>query len=327
MKVSVIVTAYNIENYIQRCLKSIINQTLKDIEIIVINDGSTDKTLYKINELASRDSRIKVIDQNNQGIANTRKNGLNKATGEYILFVDGDDWLEDDALYKLYSKSSNNDLDILIYNAFWSYDSDKEKKVTYNKTINFSNDPIKNLLLNNIMPGIVFKFIKRNYILENKIELPNNIRFGEDLATFFSLIVDKPKIDILDCSLYNYYQRSDSISRTYTDRVLDVDKALSYIKERLIKYNLYNEYRKEFEYLVFTHLFTYRIIKNDNIKYNQKKVYRQWKNRKIRINQNSYIKEEIKNEPISSRIRIKSYNLNYNLGIIYDFTRNIIKNK
>ena len=89
MKVSVIVAAYNVENYIQRCLTSIINQTLKDIEIIVINDGSTDKTLYKINELVSQDSRIKVIDQNNQGIANTRKNGLNAATGEYILFVDG----------------------------------------------------------------------------------------------------------------------------------------------------------------------------------------------------------------------------------------------
>ena len=93
-EVSVIIIAYNIEQYIEKCIKSVINQTFKEIEILIVNDGSTDKTLSIINEWALKDKRIKIINQVNKGAIEARKAGLDKCNGKYVLFVDGDDWLE-----------------------------------------------------------------------------------------------------------------------------------------------------------------------------------------------------------------------------------------
>ena len=101
-KVSVVVIAYNIEKYIEKCLKSITDQTFENIEIIVVNDGSIDRTIEIINNESKKDMRIKLVNQNNQGISSSRYNGYKIATGEYVLFVDGDDWLDIDAIEKLY---------------------------------------------------------------------------------------------------------------------------------------------------------------------------------------------------------------------------------
>ena len=132
MKVSIIIAAYNIDQYIERCINSIINQTLKDIEIIVVNDGSKDRTLDIIKDIASKDSRIKIIDKQNQGLIEARKSGMKIANGEYLLFVDGDDWLEIDTLEKLYKNAKSNNSDIVIYNAYNSYDNSKYKLNIFN---------------------------------------------------------------------------------------------------------------------------------------------------------------------------------------------------
>lgn len=129
IKVSIIVAAYNIEKYIYKCIDSIRKQTFKDIEIIIVNDGSTDSTLNIIRNLALKDSRIRIIDKKNEGLIEARKSGLDVANGEYILFVDGDDWLELDALEKLYNNAINNNSDIVIYNAYNSYDNNKIKYI------------------------------------------------------------------------------------------------------------------------------------------------------------------------------------------------------
>ena len=91
-KISVILSAYNEEKFIEKAIESVVNQTLKDIEIIIINDGSTDNTLSIINGYANDDSRIKVIDQENIGLGASRNKGMKIATGEYVTFLDGDDW-------------------------------------------------------------------------------------------------------------------------------------------------------------------------------------------------------------------------------------------
>ena len=116
-KVSVIIPVYNTEEYIGETLNSIINQTLKDIEIIVINDGSTDNSLRIINEYAQRDSRITVFTQANQGLSLTRNKGIIEARGEYIYFMDSDDLLENDALNSCYKHSTKGHLDFLFFDA------------------------------------------------------------------------------------------------------------------------------------------------------------------------------------------------------------------
>lgn len=113
-KVSVIIPAYNVEKYIVDCLLSLVKQTLKDIEIIVINDGSTDKTGEIISEFAQLDSRINFISQANAGLSTTRNVGLKAAKGEYIAFVDSDDWVDEDFIEKLYNSIIKNDCDIAV---------------------------------------------------------------------------------------------------------------------------------------------------------------------------------------------------------------------
>ena len=108
--ISVIVPAYNVEKYIRECLVSLVEQTFRDIEIVVVNDGSTDKTAQIIDEFARKDNRIKVITQENQGLSSARNRGIEQARGEYISFVDSDDWVDKDFLEKLYNT-------ILKYNA------------------------------------------------------------------------------------------------------------------------------------------------------------------------------------------------------------------
>ena len=122
MKASVIIPAYNVEDYIERCIMSVINQSEEDIEIIVVNDGSEDCSLKKIRNLQKLDTRIKVIDKKNEGVMKARYDGLKLATGDYILFLDGDDWIDKSAIESLCLSAEKNSSDILIYNIYWAYD-------------------------------------------------------------------------------------------------------------------------------------------------------------------------------------------------------------
>ena len=147
MKVSIIVAAYNIEDYIKRCMYSIVNQTFKDIEIIVVNDGSTDNTLNIINDFAKNDARIKIIDKKNGGLIEARKSGLEIASGEYILFLDGDDWLHLEAIEKLYQEAKKDNFDIVLYNFYLAYDNNKlEEKSSFEEIVKHEDrDSIQNI--------------------------------------------------------------------------------------------------------------------------------------------------------------------------------------
>lgn len=112
VKVSVIVPVYNVENYLARCLNSLINQTLHEIEIICINDGSSDNSLNILEEYSNKDARIRVVNQENKGLSKSRNTGIDLATGEYISFVDSDDWVDENFLEVLYNAAKEHDADI-----------------------------------------------------------------------------------------------------------------------------------------------------------------------------------------------------------------------
>lgn len=318
--VSVIVAAYNIEDYIDRCINSIINQSFNEIEIVVVNDGSTDGTLKKIKQFKSRDNRIKIIDKNNEGLIEARKTGLKVAKGDYILFVDGDDWLEQECIEKLVNSAVKNDADIVLYNIYNTNGNNKKKLATFNSAMSekIKADPLRNILLDNILPAIFAKFIKKEFLDKNNIQFPDNISFAEDLALSTNLFINKPKIELLEDSLYNYYYRTDSISRKITNKILEVDEAIEFIKDRLIENEQYEKYKQEFEYMVFRHLFISKILRIETLFKVRKKIYMQYKNRNIDYKKNKYINDELSNGNTNLRIRIKIYDFNYYIGTMID---------
>lgn len=321
MKISVVIIAYNIEEYIKRCLLSIIQQTLNDIEIIVVNDGSTDNTRKIIEEIVKNNNKIVLLNKKNEGPIESRKAGLKIAKGEYILFVDGDDWLEEDALKKLYQKANDTGSDIILCNAYWAYDNKKEKRFMFKPDDNIKSDPLKYLFLGDIMPAMWGKLISRRFIEDNNIEFPNNISYAEDLASLSNWFMNSPKIDYIEESLYNYYQRENGITKTVSSRILEVDKAISFIEENLLKRGLFHKYEKEFEKMVFTHLLMFRVLMPDKLQDIHKKIYKCFKKRKIKIYKNDYIKKEISKNNLIFKIRVRLYYTSYNLGKLYDLLR------
>lgn len=324
MKVSVVIAAYNIEKYIERCINSILNQSLNDIEIIIVNDGSTDGTLKLVKEFSKNDSRVIVIDKENSGTIEARKVGFYRAKGKYILFVDGDDWIEKGTLEKLYFKAENEECDIIMFNAFWSYDDKKEAKSMISKEN--KDDLLKGILLTKVVPSMWGKFIRRKFIIENNIEFPNNMTYAEDLATVSAWFMNNPKVSFLEENLYNYYQREGSITKVETDKILEVDKARQFIKEQLEKKQMYKKYKDEFNYMEYKQIYIYRFLGNNIFHLNRKEVYRDFKSKDIDIRKNRYIKDEFSNYSKSFKLRVKAYYINYYLGCLYDLFRNFAVN-
>lgn len=322
MKVSVIVTAYNIEQYIGRCLKSILTQSFQDIEVVVVNDGSTDNTEEIINSISKGDSRVKVINKKNSGIIEARKSGFNSSNGEYILFIDGDDWIEDECLMKMYLKAKEGDYDIIISNAFWSYDNKKIPHSMFSLKDEEENKLLTNILLSKIPPAMWGKLVKRNFIIYKKIEFPSNINYAEDLATVSTWFMNNPKIGFLKENLYNYYQREGSITKVESTNILQVDDAREFIKQQLEKNQIFEEYRDEFNYMEYKQIYIYRFLGNNIFHLNRKKVYKDFKVKNISIKKNRYIKSEFDNYSKSFKLRVKFYYINYYLGCLYDSIRN-----
>ncbi|MEG2684867.1 MAG: glycosyltransferase, partial [Erysipelotrichaceae bacterium] len=145
-KVSVIVPVYNTSKYLNKCLDSILNQTLKDLEIIIINDGSTDISPSIIETY--NDPRIIFINQPNSGISITRNNGIKKATSNYIMFIDSDDWIELTMIEELYNNAITNNSDIVVCDFYEYYEDTKLKKEI--KVENFATTTLNN------NPGLLF---------------------------------------------------------------------------------------------------------------------------------------------------------------------------
>lgn len=122
--VSVVIPVYNVEKYLQKCLDSVLAQTLKDIEIVCVNDGSTDDSRNILAEYVKKDNRIKVIDQLNQGQSVARNTGTAVATGKYIYFLDSDDWLEPDAMQSCFEIAEKNQLDEIIFDCITEYENE-----------------------------------------------------------------------------------------------------------------------------------------------------------------------------------------------------------
>lgn len=321
-KVSIIIPAYNIEKYIERSILSCIQQSFKNIEIIVINDASTDNTLQIINKMKVKDNRIKVINKKkNQGCIEARKSGFEIAKGEYIMFVDGDDYIDDiEAIDILYKNAKKKNYDIVCYKFFVEDKSDKVKAWKTEFIFNDDDNMLDLLFQRKINYSLWSKFIRKEFIKENRIEFPRNFSYGEDVAFSYSLAMYNPRFIILNEYLYNYCRRSDSLDSSINEKTYEITKALQFIKEQLQKNNLYYKYKEEFDYLSFIQAY---YIRKDYIFRNKNKIskdiYKSWKNLKIKINikNNKFYRKQYEKDTMKAIILEEIFKKSYISGYLY----------
>ncbi|ALP91657.1 glycosyltransferase family 2 protein [Clostridium butyricum] len=318
IKVSFIVIGYNIEHYIEKCINSISKQTLQEIEIVFVDDGSTDQTIHKVKKMQNKDLRIKIIKQRNKGANSARKTGLLNATGKYILFVDGDDWINEKLADDLYTLGEKTLVDIISYNYYLAYENKDCIKITDNKYTNINSNIYLDLILEQkIKHSLCNKFIRKTYIDKTNFNDVCETSIAEDLAANVVLGINKPFVLMIDEAYYYYYQRGNSTMNKSSNKLLKLEKTLNYIQHVLEKNNLLENYCKQLEFLWFIHCYLARVfgskIKVDNI---HKKMYESWKQKNIDINNNPYCKEYMKNMTKYRKFIKYSFDVNYKLGVI-----------
>lgn len=228
-RLSVIIPAYNEENHIRRCVDSIIKQTLQDLDIIIVDDGSRDRTPEICDEYAANDPRIKVIHQNNQGLCAARKNGIRAAETEYVTFVDADDWIDPDMYERLLKPLAEEEADV-ITSGFVRNEEGERFTDAASEGI-YTGDALKALCDKIIYDGekdratvllSVWNKIYKKNILEPLItDVPENIYYCEDLAYAYTPFMQSGKVIITHDIFYHYFVNPNSMSNNYNAGYLD----------------------------------------------------------------------------------------------------------
>lgn len=244
MKLSIIIPVYNVEPYIKRCLESVVNQDFKDFEIIIVNDGSKDGSDKIIKEFL-KDKRIKYFKKENGGLSSARNYGLKHATGEYVAFLDSDDYVDLD-YYKKMTDQIKTKADIIESDFIWEY---PDKQVyDYTKINN------KERYLIDIRVVAWNKLYKKSLIDKLNLEFTLNTRY-EDVDWCYKLIPHINKIISVKNTYVHYVQRAGAITSTQNEKTKDIfkvlDSTINYYKDN----NLYDKYYSELEYLTGRYLF------------------------------------------------------------------------
>ena len=244
-KISIIVPVYNIERYLRECLDSIIKQTLYDIEIICVDDGSTDASPRILADYAERDNRITVITKRNSGYGHTMNVGLEAAHGEYVAIVESDDYIDESMFFDLYSVAKKNNLDV-VKSDFYEFTSSKiedEKYVMtptskkyYNKVLSSVTDPVIFDFILNTWTGIY----KREFLLEYGIR--HNETPGasyQDNGFFFQTVALAPRIMFINGAYYHYRQDNPNSSINNRKKVFCICEEYDFIRKFVDKYQEY----------------------------------------------------------------------------------------
>ena len=266
--VSIIVPVYNVEKYIDKCLNSLVNQTLKEIEIIVVNDGTKDNSQKIIDKYTKKYSFVKSYIKENGGLSSARNYGLKHAKGEYIAFVDSDDYVELDMYEKMYKKAVSKNFDMVVCNLKYIY-PDKSVKAYSNISHDlYTLEEIKRSMLY-VYPSAWNKIYNKR-LFDSKIEFKKNIWY-EDVEFLYRLYPYIDSIGVVDEFCYNYVQREGAITSTFDERVFHYIDNWNGIIKYYIDNNFYDEYKKEIEYSYVRYL--YATFIKAALKFSDKNMY------------------------------------------------------
>ena len=259
-KFSIIIPVYNVERFLPECLDSIAAQSLPDIEIICIDDGSLDGSSKILEQYAKNDKRLTILKQKNQGQGVARNNGLEIAKGDYILFVDPDDWIEADTLKILYKKFLETNAEVIQFDykkindlskseKLYKFSKEVKKqkyKINLEKTPYFNWSSVKNHALNGMRLMLWDKAYSLNFLKKNNIKCAPN-KHSEDHIFSIKTLISAEKIYYLNIPLYNYRQREGSAVNIKTDENFCIFDNIQYIDDFLKSKNLKTELDKEFK--------------------------------------------------------------------------------
>ena len=212
--VSISVPVYNAEKYLRKCLDSLVNQTLKDIEIVVVNDGSTDGSADICREYAERDSRILLIFKENGGLASARQAALEAAHGQFFCACDADDWAETTMYEKLYKKAIETGADIVMCDYWSEYPDGKRAEQKYPYEVSERVDLLDDLLNGKFPKAIWNKLIRREVFLRKNLSWQHGINQGEDFLMMMKLLSSGVSVTYLPECLYHYWREMNGTSYT-----------------------------------------------------------------------------------------------------------------
>ena len=249
-KVSVIVPVYNVEDLLSKCLDSLVNQTFDDYEVIVVNDGSPDNSQNIIDDYYNRyPNVIKPLKKENGGLSSARNYGLKYAEGEYVLYVDSDDWVSSDILEKMYSLAINDSSDIVVCRSYMVRNDNLEEM---DQEI-LSLDLYKRYILNR--PSAHCKLVKKEILLHSELAFLEGHHY-EDIAEVPAFCLYAKNISFVDDYLYYYLVREGSImhNKEYSEKLNDIFDSIDNLTNIFINKNAFDKYKDELEFLYIKHL-------------------------------------------------------------------------
>lgn len=282
-KVSVIVPVYNVEAYIERCVNSIRKQTLSDIEIVLVDDGSPDRSGEMCDDLALEDNRIKVVHKENGGLTSAWKAGVEAATADYVGFVDSDDWIDEDMFERLYASAEKYNSDMAICGLVYDYEDAGREKTTESSRLdrefydrNAIREELFPKLINNgsffgrtIQAARVTKLYRRSLVEKNMKYCDNRVSIGEDLQLTFSFMCDAQSISFVpDFYPYHYWINEASMTGkhdpNYMKKITVTKKQISWIAKVKDVYDFSTQIENDFLILSIMAIRS-EIVKNKNV--------------------------------------------------------------
>lgn len=238
-KISVVVPVYNVEKYIEKCLNSILNQTYKNLEIIIVDDGSKDNSIEICKKVIVNDNRAKIYHKENGGISDARNFSIDFITGDYVIFIDSDDYIENNMIFELYTNIKNEQADVSVCGVYNVY-IDKKTPQCSNENIYFVCDKgkfLKEYLVGELNPGsLCNKLIKTEIIKQIKFPVG---KIYEDAFYHLKLIDIAKKYVITTKPLYNYFHRENSLTtKPYSQKNLDCIEVYSKFYDYVLANNV-----------------------------------------------------------------------------------------
>lgn len=254
-QISIIIPIYNVERYLRQCIDSILAQTFTDFELLLIDDGSPDGCPAICDEYAEKDARIRVFHKQNGGVTSARNKGLNNANGNWIIYIDGDDWIEPTYVEELYNAAINNEADIAIC-AFRFVYEDGSSVIEHPTIWDDNKQASLNRYIASIWTTACGTIQKSSLYKDNGVQSPKDLTFCEDFHLMVRLCYFANKVVSINRPLYNYRQRSSSIVHSLNDKTWR-DELSTYLE-------IIDFFRNQGELETYKKVMAWRTLKTSN---------------------------------------------------------------